>query len=113
MPLAETVFRSKIASYCEREMSTGLERHTNEDGAYPKAGGHTLRFVKYVGLKSLFSLAFFQQNLRWINDTSSSSTTIISQKKRAQLMPWTAWSSQDGSQLMLSVLRLLKCIERV
>ena len=32
-------------------MSTGLERHTNEDGAYPKAGGHTLRFVKYVELK--------------------------------------------------------------
>ena len=64
MPLAETVFRSKIASYCERETSTGLERHTNEDGAYPKAGGHTLRFVKYVELKSLFSRAFFQQNLR-------------------------------------------------
>ena len=44
-------------------MSTGLERHTNEDGAYPKAGGDTLRFVKYVGLKSLFSRAFFRQNL--------------------------------------------------
>jgi len=39
-------------------MSTGLERHTNEDGAYPKAGGHTLRFVKYVELKSLFSRHF-------------------------------------------------------
>ncbi len=39
-------------------MLTGLERHTNEDGAYPKAGGDTLRFVKYVGLKSLFSRDF-------------------------------------------------------
>ncbi len=172
-------FSLEIASYCEREMSTGLERHTNEDGAYPKAGGHTLRFVKYVELKSLFSRHFsskicaqaarsarllprhqvsfckwtggqgpgrcqqqwtpvdaevsaFETRLQlkqweldlrvvvylkssksWINDTSSSSTTIISQKERAQLMPWTAWSSQDGSQLMLSVLRLLKCIERV
>src|SRR6266478_7338070 len=51
-------FSLEIASYCEREMSTGLERHTNEDGAYPKASGHTLRFVKYVELKSLFSRHF-------------------------------------------------------
>ncbi len=58
-------------------------------------------------------VVYLKSSKSWINDTSSSSTTIISQKKRAQLMPWTAWSSQDGSQLMLSVLRLLKCIERV
>jgi hypothetical protein len=64
VPPRRNRFSLEIASYCEREMSTDLERHTNEDGAYPKAGGHTLRFVKYVELKSLFSQALFQQNLR-------------------------------------------------
>jgi hypothetical protein len=48
VPPPKKRFSREIASYCERATLVSLERHTNEEGAYPKAGGLTLRFIKSV-----------------------------------------------------------------
>jgi len=46
VPPPKKRFSLEIASYCDRATLANLERRTNEEGAYPKAGGLTLRFIK-------------------------------------------------------------------
>src|SRR5260370_27983204 len=48
VPPPKKCFSLEIASYCDRATLANLERRTNQEGAYPKAGGLTLRFIKSV-----------------------------------------------------------------
>jgi len=46
VPTPKKRFSLEIANHCERTRPANLVRRTNEEAAYPKAGGLTLRFIK-------------------------------------------------------------------
>src|SRR5216683_6569459 len=48
VPTPKKRFSLEIANHCERTRPANLVRRTNEEAAYPKAGGLTLRFIKSV-----------------------------------------------------------------